>query len=218
MNSLKCLPIFNLVYNEVNIEIDYNEVTSLIKCQSSSGLFETNFRYKLLQQSLNYIFINSNKITINIDDYITFIPDIQISNLNIFIIIWYITDTSDFAELQALSPKLLKATLKCDHFPEKYYNSNEITLVNNEKYLGYIIPTSLLKFDDFIDIFKDNVTSKLDKLNHKLINWSHINTKSYNNLTLYWENFHPGSKIIIEYINFNHAIIENGTFATKYIR
>ena len=215
MNNLKCLPITSLHYNTITIEINYNEdISNEIVCQTNYGWFEFDYRNELLRNSLDFIFLNSNKQSIIIDDYITYLSNLNINLLNIFIIIWYIIDVSDFAEFQSLAPKLMKVVIKCENYPEKEYDLPKIKIIKNEKYIGYVIPTSLLKFDEFIEIFKEkNITKKIGKIKKKIFNWNNIDKTD---LTLYWENFHPGSEIIIECINFNHGIITNGMFGTRY--
>lgn len=128
--------------------------------------------------------------------------------LSCFIIIWYVIDTSYFAEDQSLQPTILHAELELDGMTIEFL-PYEIQKIKCKNYIGFWIPTNRLKQDKLIELLKEmKQDTNLEFLN-TFVNYNRIVNQK---LRILWSNIQPNAKIIMEYGNINEGIYTNGMF------
>lgn len=141
--------------------------------------------------------------TINVDsDYI--IELVGLHNRAAVLIIWNEIDITNFAENQLLQPNLVGAKLDLG-FIQKEIDINEIKTIKIRNYLGFIVPTNTLKWKQIAKFLEGKTDKNLMK---NMIRYSHI--ANYPHIHLQFDNYQPGSKLVIERCEFETVVLHSG--------
>lgn len=218
--SRKRLDIICLSFHEVRLyiklaknhrDLQLNKLKMWVMC----GFMPYKPRIDLLHTKLSMLITQSGIIEEYVvqDQHDTFM--VPINGLTIFIIVWYVIDTSFFAENQSLQPEILTAEWEIGNEFVHMYRLSEIKKLKCGNYTGFVFPVNRFLYDKYIEfVQKMDHKTDLEFLN-RFITYSRIDVSP--KLKILWSNCQPGSTIIIEQLLLNEYQMMNGMGRLKWM-
>ena len=180
------------------------------------GYYELGLRSNVVKKKRKMLTLQTTLVEEEIKDDITVLKN-MLTLLNVFVVVWYIVDTSEYGETQNLQPDIMYVNIEFTDINgisyEKTINLSKIKKIKVGNFIGYVIPTSHMDLDEVVQFIKQTDETPDSRIIGEQVNWS---ITDRDKITISWSNYQPGSKIYAEFCRFNIGRMMDGTFNLVY--